>query len=523
MATGRGAAFAVAAGTLGAICIAPLIVLLAAPVWTGRWDAYGSAILDARQVGLLLNSLRIAGAAAAAATAIGAPLGFLLARTPIPARNAVRLALALPVVVPTYALALSWIFMTVGEGIGPRLLGSGALAGTTYSPAGAIIVLALALYPVPMLATEAATRRIELRLEEAALLVAPMPRVLARVTFPLLVPAIASSGLLTFVLALSDYSVPNLLRQRVFTTEVFTAFAALYDTARATALAIPLVAVALAAGYLVASSDARVLEVNRVSQTAGVSRARFDAATCAAIAIVLVVSVVLPLGTLALETRNVAALRQAIERSGAAIAETLILAGLAATLAAGVSLVLGHRRARSNHRFVHLADAGLLALFAVPGTITGVALIELWNRPGWSGVVYGSSAIVVIAYLARFIPVATLIVSAGIRRVSRTTEDAAALSGAGWVRTMRHIVFPQIASSLAVAWVLVFVLAFGEVAASVLVAPAGHAPYPVHVFTLIANARTEQVAALALVQALVVVCPFAIAIAYSSWCGARRG
>jgi ABC-type Fe3+ transport system permease subunit len=81
---------------------------------------------------------------------------------------------------------------------------------------------------------------------------------------------------------------------------------------------------------------------------------------------------------------------------------------------------------------------------------------------------------------------------------------------------MRHIVVPQLATSLLVAWVLVFVLAFGEVGASVLVAPPGHAPYPVHVFTLIANAPTEQVAALALVQAAVIACPFAIAAAYTA-------
>jgi ABC-type Fe3+ transport system permease subunit len=65
--------------------------------------------------------------------------------------------------------------------------------------------------------------------------------------------------------------------------------------------------------------------------------------------------------------------------------------------------------------------------------------------------------------------------------------------------------------------VLVFVLAFGEVGASILVAPPGHAPYSIHVLTLIANAPSAQVAALALVQTAVVVCPFAIAIAVRSF------
>jgi iron(III) transport system permease protein len=215
-------------------------------------------------------------------------------------------------------------------------------------------------------------------------------------------------------------------------------------------------------------------------------------------------------------------IREAIDRSGGAIGESVALAGIAATVAAGVALVLGYRRARSTRRWAYGVDAALIALFAVPGTLIGVGLIELWNRPGIGGAVYGTAAIVVIAYLARLMPVAILIVSAGVRRVSRSAEEAAALSGAGWIRTMRHIVLPQIAGSLLVAWVMVFVLAFGEVGASVLVAPAGHTPYPVHVLTLIANTRPEQVAALALVQTLVVVGALSVASAYLAWSSHRH-
>jgi iron(III) transport system permease protein len=517
MLTARGVAFAAAAAILGVVSIAPLVFLLVAPAWAGRWDAYGSAILDARQIRLLVNSVGIAGSVAVLATAIGAPLGFLLARAPIRARGAVRLGLAVPVVIPTYALALSWIYMAGGAGFATRLLASDAIPRVTYSPAGVVIVLALALYPVSMLATEAAARRIESRLEEAALLVAPLARVLSRVTIPLLWPTIASSALLTFVLALSDYSVPNLLRQRVFTTEVFTAFAALYDASRATALALPLLGVALVIGYLVASIGTDVLDTSLASSVMALRLSRLGWISAASIAFVLCISVALPLGTLAAEAGSFTAIRQGLDRSATAIGDSVILASIAATLMVVVALVLGYRRARSKRPGARWTDAALIALFAVPGTIVGVALIELWNRPGWSGVVYGTSAMVVIAYLARFIPVATLVVSAGVRRVPRSTEDAAALSGAGWARTMRHIVVPQLASSLGVAWVLAFVLAFGEVGASVLVAPAGHAPFPVHVFTLIANAPTDQAAALALVQVAVVVCPFLLATAYASW------
>ena len=50
-------------------------------------------------------------------------------------------------------------------------------------------------------------------------------------------------------------------------------------------------------------------------------------------------------------------------------------------------------------------------------------------------------------------------------------------------------------------WVVVFVLAFGELGASILVAPPGETTLPIRIYTLIANAPPSQVAALALVQA----------------------
>jgi iron(III) transport system permease protein len=296
----------------------------------------------------------------------------------------------------------------------------------------------------------------------------------------------------------------------------------LYDVSRATALALPLLAVALVVGYVVAPIGNSVLTTGRPSTGIGIRFPRLGPIVAAVVAGVFAVSVVLPFGILTAEAGSVPAIKTALVRSGAVIGESLLLAGIAATLASAAALALGYARARWRHPAGRSADAALIALFAVPGTITGIALIELWNRPGWLGSLYGTPTMLVIAYLARFIPVATVILSSAVRRVPRSSEEAAALSGAGWVRTMWRIVVPQLVLSLVVAWVVVFVLAFGEVGASVLVVPPGHAPYPVHVFTLIANAPTEQVAALALVQAAVVVCPFLLATAYVSWARTRH-
>ena len=148
-------------------------------------------------------------------------------------------------------------------------------------------------------------------------------------------------------------------------------------------------------------------------------------------------------------------------------------------------------------------------MFAVPSTIVGVGLIGLWNREGPLGMLYGTDAMILLGYLARFVPVAALALAASIRYVPVSHEEAAAVSGAGWLRTMWRIVLPQIRLGLAAAWVIVFVLAFGELGVSILVAPPGEATLPIRVYTLIANTPSSHVAALALFQAGVIFAPLA--------------
>ena len=81
-----------------------------------------------------------------------------------------------------------------------------------------------------------------------------------------------------------------------------------------------------------------------------------------------------------------------------------------------------------------------------------------------------------------------------------------------------QVVVPQIWPALAASGLVVFVLAFGEVGSTILVAPPGESTLPIRVYTMIANAPASQVARLALVQAAVVLVPLlAVVILGSRW------
>lgn len=475
----------------------------------GASQAYETVLLDARQRGLLYNTALLGTGTAVLAAAIGVPLGIALARVSLRGKALIRLVLAAPALLPPYVVGLAWVYM-------------GLLSEWTYSLPAAILVLGLVFYPLSMLATEVAMRRIDSRLEEAALIAAPPRRVLRRITLPLAVPSILATALVIFVLAISEFGVPGLLRVRVYTTEVFTAFAALYDFARATILSLPLLvlsaAVATAAAKLFGD---RLVTTRRRGGGAPLVLDAWRHHARAVILAVVIVALGLPIAMLLREALGARSVIAALGGSGRAITNSLILAVSGATVIVAVAIWLGYARARAGGRLGHAADILLVVLFAVPSTVVGVALIGVWNRPGLLGVAYATDTMFLLAYMARFLPIATLILAATTRYVPVSHEEAAAVSGAGWVRTMARIVLPQTRLGVAAAWVITFVLAFGELGVSILVAPPGESTLPIRIYTMIANTPPSNVASLALLQALVIFAPLGV-LALAGSCAEAR-
>jgi iron(III) transport system permease protein len=501
-------------------CVLPVGYLLT--VSLSSLEAFSALLLDARQRQLLYNTALLGTGTALLATAIGAPLGIALARIALPRKAALRLALAAPVLLPPYIVGLAWTYVGSSRGWLATLAGHDLLSAWTYSLPAAIVVLSAVFYPLSMLATEVAMRRIDGRLEEAALMIAPPGRVLSRITLPLAVPGVFAAALVIFVLAVSEFGVPGLLRVRVYTTEVFTAFAALYDFTRAILLAVPLLLLCVIVAVVAVALLGDRLVITR--RSAWTRPALFDEwqrpATLSAF-VVLTVALVLPLAILVSEAMTAQSISAVLAGSGRAIMNSLLLATAGATAVFSVAVWLGYARARTAGRLGQGADILFVVLFAVPSTIVGVGLILLWNRPGLFGAVYGTDVMLLLGYLARFVPVAALALAASARYVPVSHEEAAAVSGAGWLRTMWGIVLPQMRLGLAAAWVVVFVLAFGELGVSILVAPPGEATLPIRVYTIIANTPSSHVAALALLQTAVIFVPLAALGAAMSFREAR--
>lgn len=481
-------------------CVLPLAYMLAGSLaGTPQFATPVTALgLDPRQRGLLYNTAILGSATSLLATIIGAPLGVALARVEVRQKALLRALLAAPLLLPPYVVGLAWVSM-----------GRHAVSSWTYSMGGAVLVLTLVFYPVSMLATEVAVRRIDPRLEEAGLIVARSSRVLWHITLRLAAPSLVGAALVIFVLAISEFGVPGLLGVRVFTTEVLTAFAALYDFRRATVLALPLlllssIVAAIAVGLL---GEQKVATRRGAVNGAAIWLESWKTAFASVGWCVVVLALVLPLTALMREASAARSWTEVVRGSSGAIGNSLLLSSVGATATVAIGLPLGYVRARASRPSGMAMDVAFVVLFAVPSTVVGIGLIGLWNRPGLLGALYGTPAMLLLVYLARLLPVAALGIAAAVRQVPTSHEEAASTAGAGWARTMTHIMLPQLFTSIAAMWVVVFVFAFGELGASILVAPPGETTLPIRIYTLIANAPPADVAALALLQSAVVLSP----------------
>jgi iron(III) transport system permease protein len=476
-------------------CVIPLAYLFVAS-GADVLAQLGRLLIDERQRRLLATTGLLGLGTAVGSTLMGVPLGVVLARIGLPLKPLQRIALVAPVLLPPYIVGLGWMY-----------LGGGWTSGLL----AVVVVLSLAYFPISMLATEAAMRRIDGRLEEAALLVGPPWFVLRTVSLPIIAPHVASAALVIFVLAVSDFSVAGLLQVQVYTTEVFTAFSAMYDFPRALVLSVPLVALsviaAVAAGVL---AGPRLVSTRRATAVPHIRLDRWRPAALSLVTVVLIVALVVPVTVLVLEASLARDPAAVMSGSGIAVANSLLLAAAGATLVVAVSMWLGHGASRAKARLALPMLVMCLALFAVPSTVVGVSLIALWNQPGLPGAVYSTDAMLLLGYLARFAPIAVLITAAAARQVPVSHEEAAAMSGASWLRTMARVVLPQMRFGLAATWILVFILAFGELGVSILVAPPGETTLPIRIYTMIANAPGSHVALLALLQALVLFVPLVL-------------
>jgi iron(III) transport system permease protein len=184
---------------------------------------------------------------------------------------------------------------------------------------------------------------------------------------------------------------------------------------------------------------------------------------------------------------------------------TGIVATAAATAATLVAALLGVWAASRGWGY---AVAAIIAsiLASIPGPLLGLWIIRALNQPPGSplsflAILYDEAAFGFAPWLAqtlRVLPFAVIVLVPALGCTPRALLDAASLDGAGLWRKVAHVFLPLHWRAIIVGWLVAFVLACGELSATVLVAPPGVTPLAVRMFNLVHYGVDDQLAGLAL-------------------------
>lgn len=514
------------AATIALVAVFGVVPLAMMSVRAALGADIARLLFDGRHAPLLLRTLGLGLSTAIVTTVIGGLIGYRLGVANWAGKSVCRWLLILPLAIPPYLHAIGWTTLVRPGGTVAALLsgvpgGSLLVAGGLYSFSGAVFVLSLALFPIPMLFAEKA-----LSLAPRALVAAAQVDGAGRwrsflvARWPFLRTAIASSAMIVFLLAVADLGVPTILKVPVFNFEVFTQLGAFNDTTSAMVLAVPLILI----GWIAVVMERRGTLGQDVQADSGDVEALQDASTSQrrltlATAVVLwFVSLVLPLSAI-ISTLTPEAMQFAAKVAWTPGLHTLqySLAAVCATLLGAWSLT--SPRVRQRRWLLRLTDFVLAVGFATPGTILALALLAAYDRPQFATWL-GPAVLVVAALVVRYLIVACRIIESARRQIPDELTEAAQIDGAGALQTAWHIQLPLLRVPLVAAAVMVFVLATGEIGSTILLYPPGGETLPIALYSIEANSPRSHVAAMAILQLLLCLVPAAImgfAAALGSW------
>jgi len=484
------------------VVLGPLVALVVAAAVSPATQAsrpLEPVLLSTRRVRLLLDSVALAAAVAASAVVLGGLVGSRLWSWQRGAKFRLRWLVLLLLVVPPFVHASSW--MAFAGGVGALWRGVGLAGVVLPGWLCAWWVESMALVPLGVGFALVGFEAIDPGLIAAGRVFRGDAVVLGRIAVPLALPSILAGGAFVFLLSLMDYSVPYLFEVNVYPLEVYAQYSASPYPTGPLLLCLPLLAIA-GVVVLLFQRGLRRAVASRPSWRTRAWRPPprwpwWCSASQVVAGAVLGAAVLVPvLGSTAEVLRQGGGAADVSAARGELLL-TLSSAALAAVCALPLAYAVADRMDRRDRWAGVWWFLAVLPL-AVPAPLVGIGLVTLWNRP-WLAGVYDSRLMITLAALARFAPLAAIVLLVQLRQVDPLLLDAARVFRSGALRTWSRIRLPLLAPGLLAAACVTFALALGELPATLIVAPPGGSTLTIRVYNLVHYGASGTVAALSLV------------------------
>jgi len=456
---------------------------------------------------------------------LGVPMGYIVARVKLPAKNLILSLGILPVIMPSFVGAFSWIILMGRQGVARHFLQIllnplGITIPTIYGMFGMIFTMSLIYYPFVFLLSYSSFSSANPLLEEAAMLMgAGKWRIFWTITFPLILPSLGAASLLVFIRAIGSFGIPAIIggEQYVLPTLIYFRVNGFWDLNGAAAIAVVNVvitgAVLIFQKYVVSRRQYETISASRSEQKLYTHWAArlFGGLFCLVILIVslapqitiIVMSFFEKWQGLLPEGLTLANYKRIPQVSRSELGNSLYLSSVATLFTAILGSIIAYITERRRPKGAAILDLAIMAPFVLPGTVVSVALLSAFSGNALIPL-GGTFTIIIISYMIRRTPYVYRSVVASLTQLDPTLEESSTISGANWFYTFRKVSLPLILPGIISGSILTFSTLLQELSTTILLYGAKTRTVPIQIYIAVADGKMGEASALSVILLIVV-------------------
>lgn len=428
---------------------------------------------------VILNSVMMGLAATLVCLVLGFAIAFMLHRTRIPAKNAVRLALLLPMLAPSLVQALGLIFMFGRNGLVNNYLG---LDIQIYGFWGLLLANCMYALPQAVMIIEASLRRSDARLYEAALLMgASRWRQFCDITLPATKFGLISAGFVIFTVSITDFGNAAVIggNFQVLAMEIYTQVVGQMDFSMGAVVGILLLLPTLLAVYIQRIANQRQFgstSESAISVRPDRSLARdlplglVVYATAAVIALVVATVVFASFVKLWPYRLDLTLANYNISMAGgySSLWSTLLISLETALIGSLLLFMLSLAQRELRPSMARLVYFLAIVPVGVPGLVLGLSYVLSFNvATSTLSILYGSAFLIAICNFYHYHSQGFLTMVTGIRAVPARLEETVLCLGGNNMHRLRDTILPFMAPTLLSVFFFLFMRAMVTLSAAI--------------------------------------------------------
>ena len=492
----------------------------------------------------LANSFVIALSTSAIGIILGSSIAWLLVRSDLPFKRFFSLAAIIPYMLPSWTISMAWMTVFRNERIGGsqgflNYLGVPVPDWLAYGPVAIITVLSIHYYAYAYLLVSAALRSVNSEYEEMGeLLGANKYGILKNITFPLVLPAILSSFILTFSKSMGTFGVPSFLGSKV---GYYTVSTMLYSTIKNRqtniGFAISLILIILAAinilinQKLIGSRKSYVTIGGKGGRSNVLQLRKWKIPITSFLLIFIAAAVIMPLLILVYQSfmlrtgdygfsnftlhfwignpdpQIMRALPGIFKDAQfwKYIWNTLKLIFVTSIFAAVCGQIIGYINSRGrNLRSGKFVEQLVFIPYLIPSIAFGAMYLSMFASSRQIEIfgtsitlvpsLYGTFAVLVLVSIVKHLPFASRAGTATMMQISLELEEAGQIAGAGFLRRFVRIMFPLSKNGFISGFMLIFISIMKELDLIVILMTPSQTTLPFMAYTYTLEGYAPQAA-----------------------------